>query len=58
MTYYSLLSINEIRATIDVLGEKNEVISDYNRNFHLLGINSLHDVTFLDLHVVAMFKNI
>jgi len=58
MTYYSLLSINEIRATINVLGEKNEVISDHNRNFHLLSINSLHEATFLDLHVVAMFENI
>jgi len=45
-------------ATINVLDDGNEVISDYNRNFHLSSVNSSHKVTFLGFHVVAILGNI
>jgi len=45
-------------STINVLDEVDGVISDYNRNFHLLNVTSLQEVTFLGLHVVTMLGNI
>jgi len=45
-------------ATIKVLDDGDGVISDCNRNFYLLSVNSLEEVTFLGLHIVAMVGNI
>jgi len=44
--------------TINVLDDGDGVISDCNRNFYLLSVNSSHEVTFLGLYVVAMLGNI
>jgi len=47
----------ELVATINVLGDNNGVISDYNKNSHLLSVNS-SQVTFLGLYVRDMLGNI
>jgi len=49
----------ELVATMNVLDDSDGVISDYYRNFHLMGIKTLKEVTFnLGLHVVIMLENI
>jgi len=45
-------------ATINVLNDGDGVISDCNRNFHLLNVNSSHKVTSLSHHIVAILGNI
>jgi len=45
-------------ATINVFHDCDEMISDSNRNFDILSLNSSKGLTFLGLHIVAMFRNI
>jgi len=45
-------------ATINVSNDGDGVISDYNRNFYLLSVNSLQEVTFLGFHIMAILENI
>jgi len=45
-------------AKSNVLGGGDGVISAYSRNFNLLIVNSLQQLTFLFIYVMAMLKNI
>jgi len=52
------LHLLEIVAKINVLNDGNVMISDCNETFYLSSVNSLHEMTFLGLHVVSMLGNI
>jgi len=45
-------------ALINVFGDGDRIISDYNRKFYFFIVNLSQEVTILFLHVVAMLENI
>jgi len=45
-------------ATINIFDDNDGIISDYNRNFQLLNVNSLEEVTILGNRILAMLENI